>query len=168
MRSEDQRHRWQVWEEVTDMLKNAQYIKQHVMKHPPPNATSEEMRVGYDKAIAALENSKNFIRNTFADEEEAAKAIVVPVIVNVDKQQQSLEELAAADTLIDLSGSDVDSTGKINMNLLVQNMNQKVQSSLMNSFRTKGSYFNYEPKVHNMNLLVHISIMNLWFKNMNL
>jgi hypothetical protein len=25
MRSEDQRHRWQVWEEVTDMLKNAQY-----------------------------------------------------------------------------------------------------------------------------------------------
>jgi hypothetical protein len=91
------------------MLKNATYIKQHVMKHPPPNSTSEEMRVGYDKAIAALENSKDFIQRTFADEEKAAKAIVVPVIVNVNEQQRSSEELETANTLIDLSGSDVDS-----------------------------------------------------------
>jgi hypothetical protein len=101
MKSENQRHRWQVWEEVTDMLKNAKYIKQHVMKHPPPNSASEEMRVGYDKAIAALENSKNFIRKTFADEEKAAKAIVVPLIVNVDKQQQSSEELERGSEYID-------------------------------------------------------------------
>jgi hypothetical protein len=115
MQSENQRHRWQVWEEVTDMLKNAKYIKQHVMKHPPPNSTSEEMRVGYDKAIAALENSKNFIRKTFADEETAAKAITVPVIGNVDEQKRSSEELATANALIDLSGSDVDSEQSVMM-----------------------------------------------------
>jgi hypothetical protein len=82
------------------------------MKHPPPNATSEEMR---DKAIAALENSKNFIRKTFADEEKAAKAMAVPVIVNVDEQQLSSEDLETANALIDLSGSDVDSEQSVMM-----------------------------------------------------
>jgi hypothetical protein len=115
IQSGDTQKRLQVWEEVRDMLNNARFIKRVVVKHPPSNATSEEMQVGYDKAIAALENSKNFIRKTFDDEENVAKAMAVPVIVNVDEQQRSAEEVETANALIDLSESDVNSDQSIIM-----------------------------------------------------
>jgi hypothetical protein len=118
MQSGNSRQRLQLWEK-TDMLCNARYIKQVVVKHPPPNSISEEMQVGYDKAIAALERSRDIIRKTYDDEEEAARTTSARIIVNADEHQRS----ETANTLIDLSGSDVDS---------------EQQSEMMNSVREDG------------------------------